>query len=288
MDVSGLAAGAIAALLPGPGAFPAGVCAGVGVSSFVGRELFEWIAEDPPDHNFRKIASPRKPRPPSFRAGHGLTAAQAGALSAYARTQAELSSYLAAFESSYEHAAGVDWNAADATSWWTRQETAAASYAKAAAARLQKLSGLRRTLITALGAKANMKLTAATYTRARDRIRRTGLPTSLTSALSKLGWSTSQIRALRSELARISTNAPLPGPQICEVADHKRSGAVAVKSRLTRSGRFSSAGSEIVVRHGFPRRFAPRIPAARISLATRSRPTRSPSRASAACILRTP
>ena len=41
---------------------------------------------------------------------------------------------------------------------------------------------------------------------------------------------------------------------------HKRSGAVAVKSRLTRSGRFGAPGAGIVVRHGFPRRFAPQIP----------------------------
>ena len=42
---------------------------------------------------------------------------------------------------------------------------------------------------------------------------------------------------------------------------HSRFGALAVKSRLTRSGRLAAFGSGLVVRHGFPRRFAPWIPA---------------------------
>ncbi len=41
---------------------------------------------------------------------------------------------------------------------------------------------------------------------------------------------------------------------------HKRSGAGAVKSRLTRSCGLVAVGSGLVVRHGFPRRFAPDDP----------------------------
>ena len=49
---------------------------------------------------------------------------------------------------------------------------------------------------------------------------------------------------------------------------HKRFGALAVKSRLTRSRGRCAFGSGFVVRHGFPRRFAPWIPCARISRCT--------------------
>ena len=50
----------------------------------------------------------------------------------------------------------------------------------------------------------------------------------------------------------------LPGAQVGEVPDPQRGPApVAVKSRLTRSGARCAWGSGIVVRHGFPRRFAP-------------------------------
>jgi len=52
----------------------------------------------------------------------------------------------------------------------------------------------------------------------------------------------------------------LPAAQIRESPTQSWSGAAAVKSRLTRSGRFGALGPGIVVRHGFPRRFAPQIP----------------------------
>src|SRR3954454_4543342 len=41
---------------------------------------------------------------------------------------------------------------------------------------------------------------------------------------------------------------------------HSRSGPAAVKSRFTRSGGRTAAGSGIVVRHGLPRRLAPWMP----------------------------
>ena len=48
-------------------------------------------------------------------------------------------------------------------------------------------------------------------------------------------------------------------------ATHKAFGRVAVKSRQTRSGRRSAAGSAVVVRHGLPRRLAPWIALSAIS-----------------------
>ena len=61
----------------------------------------------------------------------------------------------------------------------------------------------------------------------------------------------------------------------------RRFGASAVKSRLTRSAGLRAAGSALVVRHGFPRRFAPWMLLAAISRCTRQRGTCSPARASA-------
>jgi hypothetical protein len=62
---------------------------------------------------------------------------------------------------------------------------------------------------------------------------------------------------------------------------HKRFGSQAVKSRFTRSLGLTAARSGFVVRHGFPRRFAPTIPCSAISRCTRQRGTRSPVRNSA-------
>ena len=58
----------------------------------------------------------------------------------------------------------------------------------------------------------------------------------------------------------------------------RRFGAFAVKSRLTRSAGLRAAGSASVVRHGFPRRFAPWMLLAAISRCTRQRGTCSPAR----------
>jgi len=61
---------------------------------------------------------------------------------------------------------------------------------------------------------------------------------------------------------------------------HSRSGAAAVKSRMTRSAGRCAPGSAVVVFHGLPRRLAPWMPFAAISRATWSRPAASPSRTS--------
>ena len=68
---------------------------------------------------------------------------------------------------------------------------------------------------------------------------------------------------------------------------HSWFGAVAVKSRPTRSGCRGSAGSGRVVRTRLVRR-TPSIPAARISRATWSRPTSWPARRAAFQIFRAP
>jgi hypothetical protein len=58
-------------------------------------------------------------------------------------------------------------------------------------------------------------------------------------------------------------------------------GRDALKSRWTRSGRRCACRPGLVVRQGLPRRFAPRIPFARISRCTRQRGACSPARRSA-------
>jgi hypothetical protein len=68
---------------------------------------------------------------------------------------------------------------------------------------------------------------------------------------------------------------------------HNRLGLVAVNWRWTRSGARVAAGSATVVRLGLPRT-APAIPRLRISRATRSRPTATPSRRSCFQTLRAP
>jgi len=62
---------------------------------------------------------------------------------------------------------------------------------------------------------------------------------------------------------------------------HRRLGAGAVNSRQTRSRGRVADGSDLVVRHGFPRRFAPWIPWVAISRCTWQRATCSPARNSA-------
>jgi hypothetical protein len=69
---------------------------------------------------------------------------------------------------------------------------------------------------------------------------------------------------------------------------HTRFGALAANSRQTRSGRLAATGSGFVVRHGFPRRFAPWIPCRRISRCTWQRGAVSPARRSAFHIRRYP
>ena len=55
-------------------------------------------------------------------------------------------------------------------------------------------------------------------------------------------------------------NSPSQQRRYVKSPTHRRFGALAVKSRLTRSGLFVAAGSAFVVRHGFPRRLAPWTP----------------------------
>ena len=70
-------------------------------------------------------------------------------------------------------------------------------------------------------------------------------------------------------------------------ATHSRLGATAVKLRSTKSPGRSAWAAGIVVRLPFPR-MTPASPRARISRATRSRPTSQPSRRSCRHTLSTP
>ena len=68
----------------------------------------------------------------------------------------------------------------------------------------------------------------------------------------------------------------VPAAQIREVGHPELVRAPAVKSRSTRCARRRAAGSGRVVRHGLPRRLAPRMRCARISLSTVQRAIGSP------------
>jgi hypothetical protein len=94
------------------------------------------------------------------------------------------------------------------------------------------------------------------------------------------------IRRLNASITKLKNTTPSQQRRYVKSASHSASGRSALKSRLTRSGLRAAAGSEIVVRHGLPRRLAPWIPLTRISRLTRSRPTCSPARPSASHSLR--
>ena len=65
---------------------------------------------------------------------------------------------------------------------------------------------------------------------------------------------------LKASITKLKNTTPSQQRRYVKSATHKRSGPAAVKSRLTRSGWRTAAGSVVVVRHGLPRRFAPWIP----------------------------
>jgi hypothetical protein len=86
---------------------------------------------------------------------------------------------------------------------------------------------------------------------------------------------------LNTSITNAKNNTPSQQRRYVKSQTHNSFGRAAVKSRSTRSGRRVAAKSRRVVRHGRPRRFAPRIPASRISRCTWQRGTCSPLRNSA-------
>jgi len=76
------------------------------------------------------------------------------------------------------------------------------------------------------------------------------------------------IRRLNASMTKLKNTTPSQQRRYVKSASHNRLGAGALKSRSTRSGGRVALGSGVVVRHGLPRRLAPRMPAWRISRLT--------------------
>lgn len=96
------------------------------------------------------------------------------------------------------------------------------------------------------------------------------------------------IMRLNASITNEKNTSPSQQRKYVRSATHNSLGRLVVKSRSTRSGRRSACGSDLVVRHGFPRRLAPWMPLFFISRSIRPRPARSPSRLSAFHIRRDP
>ena len=95
-------------------------------------------------------------------------------------------------------------------------------------------------------------------------------------------------RRLKTSMTNAKYSTPAQQRRRVKSHTQSRSGASAVKSRSTRSAGRAALGSETVVRHGRPRRLAPRMPCSRISRWTWQRGARSPALSSAFQVLRYP
>lgn len=186
----------------------------------------EYMAKDPPDPNYKRLAKPVYPKVPLLRPGPGITKAEAAAANAWLTNSARMVGLDRAFITSFERAQGA-YRARDAV-WDKRQSDLAATHARALAKVLDARPALEATLRRALQSGGMARQLAAA--KAADVEPATKLPRTTVSILRSFGLTKAQITAFEAKAAKASPSAVVPK----SLASADRTGAGLLRAMAAR------------------------------------------------------
>ena len=192
------------------------VAAASGAASF---ELWnaqrDWsnAASDPPDSNFKQIASPASAHPFKLKGGRGVPATFVVAANALLQKSEQVHTTIQAYITSIERAQGA--LAAGDAEWYEKQQQAAGGLARSAAGLNRALGALRTRMSKALQAAGwHGALKAAQIKSYRSSVKRSGFPKTLAAAMRSFGMTSSQVSRVRSTIAGapvVKASIPFPG-----------------------------------------------------------------------------
>ena len=191
---------------------------------------FTYKANDPPDPNYKEAVAAVVPRPALLRAGRGVSAAEAAAVNALLTNAAGISANDRAFLTSFERAQGA-FGAADGT-WDHSQSQAAAGFARAEAALLDKQPALEAALRRALRAaeaKTHARPAVAQVKKARSK----GLTSAAVALFRTFGFADEDIASVNARIAHAAPSAAA-GPASAKVGGSASANAARSAASLLR------------------------------------------------------
>jgi hypothetical protein len=206
-SATGLGSAALASRAPSAG----GILAMNSGVAWIANYVLAKCAGDPPDANYKIIATPNTPRLTRITSGPNVSTAAAQALDAFYANQVQAFTLLGAFVTSLERAEGAA--VARSEEWARRQTLAAADYAAKAATSLKQDQILRIQAVSELQASGfqEISITARDVQNYQREVTARGLPSSLKTLLKQLGLTDQELLDVRSRILAADPNA-LAGP----------------------------------------------------------------------------